>query len=141
MRLDSASPERTMSSTTPDDADSQPDEQAVLSHLVRRLLQREGGQIPLERVTLRVRSTVGLPFSLPRVESFSEFLQNALTGLGMESFVFWMGLGFQLVFEVAVVGNLARFIPDLSGVVVGDVVRLYLTGSQTESENVPELAG
>ena len=59
----------------------------------------------------------------------------------MESFVFWMGLGFQLVFEVAVVGNLARFIPDLSGVVVGDVVRLCLTGSQTESENVPELAG
>ena len=52
MRLDSVSPERTMSSTTPDDADSQPDEQAVLSHLVRRLLQREGGQIPLERITL-----------------------------------------------------------------------------------------
>jgi hypothetical protein len=138
VRFDSASPERTMSSTTPDDADSQPDEQAVLSHLVRRLLQREGDQIPLERVTLRVRSTVGLPFSLPRVESFSEFLQNALTGLGIESFVFWMGLGFQLVFEVAVVGNPARFIPDLSGVVVGDVARLYLTGSQTESENVPE---
>jgi hypothetical protein len=128
-----------MSSTTPDDADSQPDEQAVLSHLVRRLLQREGDQIPLERVTLRVRSTVGLPFCLPRVESFSEFLQNALTGPGMESLICWMC--FQLVFEVAVVRNLARFIPDLSGVVVGDVVRLYLTGSQTESENVPELAG
>jgi hypothetical protein len=43
-----------MSSTTPDDTDSQFDEQAILSHLVRRLLQREGGQIPLERVTPRV---------------------------------------------------------------------------------------
>ena len=47
-----------MSSTTPDDADSQPDEQAVLSHLVRRLLRREGGQVPLERVTLRVSDYV-----------------------------------------------------------------------------------
>ncbi len=49
-----------MSSTTTDDADSQPDEQAVLSHLVRRLLQREGGQIPLERVTLRVSDYVDI---------------------------------------------------------------------------------
>ena len=59
----------------------------------------------------------------------------------MESFVFWMGLGFQLVFEVAVVRNVTRFIPHFTGVVISDVVRLYLTGSQTESENVPELAG
>ena len=60
MRFDSEAPERTrtMSSTTPDDADSQPDEQAVLSHLVRRLLRREGGQVPLERVTLRVSDYV-----------------------------------------------------------------------------------
>ena len=49
-----------MASTTSDDADSQPDEQAVLSHLVRRLLQREGGQIPLERVTLRVSDYVDI---------------------------------------------------------------------------------
>jgi len=46
--------------TTNDDADSQPDEQAVLSHLVRRLLRREGGQIPLERVTLRVSDYVDI---------------------------------------------------------------------------------
>ena len=45
----------------------------------------------------------------------------------------------QLGFEVAVVGYLARGFPLLSRVVVGDVVRLCLTGSQTESENVPEL--
>jgi nitric oxide reductase NorQ protein len=50
----------TMSSTTPDDADSQPDEQAVLSHLVRRLLQREGGQVPLERVVLLVSDYVDI---------------------------------------------------------------------------------
>ena len=49
-----------MSSTTSDDADSQPDEQAVLSHLVQRLLQREGGQLPLERVTLRVSDYVDI---------------------------------------------------------------------------------
>ena len=28
----------------------------------------------------RIRSTVGLPLTVPRVEGFSEFLQNALTG-------------------------------------------------------------
>jgi nitric oxide reductase NorQ protein len=49
-----------MSSTTSDDADSQPDEQAVLSPLVRRLLRREGGQVPLERVTLRVSDYVDI---------------------------------------------------------------------------------
>ncbi|WP_440991475.1 AAA family ATPase [Haloarchaeobius baliensis] len=46
-----------MSSTTtsgsPDSPDS-PEEQVILSHLVNRLLQREGGNIPVERVTLRV---------------------------------------------------------------------------------------
>jgi hypothetical protein len=44
----------------------------------------------------------------------------------------------QLGFEVAVVGYLARGFPLLSRVVVGDIVRLCLTGSQTESENIPE---
>jgi hypothetical protein len=37
--------------------------------------------------------------------------------------------------------NIARLFPDFAGVVVSDVVRLCLTGSQTESENVPEFAG
>lgn len=36
------------------DAGEPPSNQAVLSHLVHRLLQQEGGSIPLERVTLRV---------------------------------------------------------------------------------------
>ena len=36
------------------DAGEFPSNQAVLSHLVHRLLQQEGGSIPLERVTLRV---------------------------------------------------------------------------------------
>ena len=67
----------------------------------------------------RIRSTVGLPLTVPRVEGFSEFLQNALTGLRVQSLVFWMGL--QLVFEVAVVGNLPGFVPHVAGVVVGDV--------------------
>ena len=48
-------------------------------------------------------------------------------------------MSLQLGFEVAVVRYLARGFPLLSRVVVGDVVRLCLTGSQTESENVPEL--
>jgi nitric oxide reductase NorQ protein len=41
------------SSTASGDTDA-PDGQVVLSHLVNRLLQREGGNIPVERVTLRV---------------------------------------------------------------------------------------
>jgi nitric oxide reductase NorQ protein len=49
-----------MPSVTNDDASSQFDEQAILSHLVQRLLQREGGQIPLERVTLRVSDYVDI---------------------------------------------------------------------------------
>ena len=36
------------------DSGEPPSNQAVLSHLVHRLLQQEGGSIPLERVTLRV---------------------------------------------------------------------------------------
>ena len=70
----------------------------------------------------RIRAIIGLPLAVPRVKGFSEFLQNALTGLTMQSLVFWMGL--QLVFEVAVVGNLARFLPHFSGVVVSDVPEL-----------------
>ena len=69
-----------------------------------------------------IRSIIGLPLFAPRVEGFSEFLQNALTGLRMQSFV--VGVTFQLVFEVAVVGDLTRFLPDFSGVVVSDVPEL-----------------
>ena len=87
----------------------------------------------------RIRTRVVLALLFPRVEGFSEFLQNALTGLAVQSLVLRVNL--QLIFEVAVVGNLVRFLPDLSGVIVGDVVRLCLTGSQAESENVPEFAG
>ena len=57
----------------------------------------------------------------------------------MQSLVGRMGL--QLGFQLLVVGNLACLLPDFAGVVVSDVVRLCLTGSQTESENVPEFAG
>jgi hypothetical protein len=67
----------------------------------------------------RIRSIVGLPLFAPRIEGFSEFLQNALTGLTMQSLVFLVA--FQLVFEVAVVGNPTRVLPDFAGVVVSDV--------------------
>ena len=87
----------------------------------------------------RIRSTVRVSLAVPRVEGFSEFLKNALTGLTVQSLGVVVSL--QLGFEVAVVRYLARGFPLLSRVVVGDVVRLCLTGSQTESENVPELAG
>jgi hypothetical protein len=40
-------------------------------------------------------------------------------------------MGFQFVFEVVFIGYFAGFIPLLAGVVVGDVVRLRLTGYQT----------
>ncbi|ERG92078.1 MAG: hypothetical protein J07HQW1_02113, partial [Haloquadratum walsbyi J07HQW1] len=63
--------------------------------------------------------TVRVSLAVPRVEGFSEFLQNALTGLRMQSFV--LGVTFQLVFEVAVVRNLTRLLPQLAGVVVSDV--------------------
>jgi nitric oxide reductase NorQ protein len=43
-----------MSSATTASSDSAPDGQVVLSHLVNRLLQREGGNVPVERVALRV---------------------------------------------------------------------------------------
>ncbi|ERG91993.1 MAG: hypothetical protein J07HQW1_02027 [Haloquadratum walsbyi J07HQW1] len=72
----------------------------------------------------------------PRTEGFSKLFENFLAGLGMQSFVFWMS--FQFVFEFAFIGYFTGFVPLLAGVVVGDVVRLCLTGSQTESENVPE---
>jgi hypothetical protein len=57
----------------------------------------------------------------------------------VQFFVFWMC--FQLAFQVFMVGNPAGFVPDVADMVVGDVVRLRLTGSQTPSENVPEFAG
>jgi len=69
-----------------------------------------------------IRSIIGCSLTVPRVEGFSEFFQNALTGLAMQSFVF--GVSLQLVFEVAVVGYLTRFLPDLSEVVVSDVPEL-----------------
>jgi hypothetical protein len=47
----------------------------------------------------------------------------------VQSFVRWMGL--QLVFQLPVVGNFARLLPQFAGVVVGDIVRLRLTGYQT----------
>lgn len=59
---------------------------------------------------------------VPRVEGFSEFLQNPLTGLRVQSLVVVVSL--QLVFQLLVVGNLARVFPDFSGVVVGDVPEL-----------------
>ena len=86
-----------------------------------------------------IRTIIRLPRFGPRVEGFRKLFQNFLTGLRVQSLVFRMTL--QLVFEVAVVGNLARFFPLLSRVVVGDVVRLCLTGYQTQSDNVPEFAG
>jgi hypothetical protein len=61
---------------------------------------------------------------IPRVEGFSEFLQNPLTGLRMESSILFVIL--QLAFQVRVIGDLPGFVPLLAGVVVG---------------NVPELAG
>jgi len=66
-----------------------------------------------------IRSIIGLPLTVPRVEGFSEFLQNPLTGLTVQSLVF--GVTFQLVFEVAVVGDLPGFVPHFAGVVVCDV--------------------
>ncbi len=67
----------------------------------------------------RICTVIGLPLTIPRVEGLSEFLQNALTGLTMQPLVFWMCL--QLVFEVAVVGDIARVLPHVAGVIVGDV--------------------
>ncbi len=41
------------------------------------------------------------------------------------------GMVLQVAFQISFVGNLTGFIPDLSGVVVSNVVRLRLTGYQT----------
>ena len=70
----------------------------------------------------RIRTRVRLPRFFPRVEGFSEFLKNALTGLTVQSLGVVVSL--QLGFEVAVVGYLARCFPLLSRVVVGDVPEL-----------------
>ena len=72
-----------------------------------------------------IRTRVRLPLAIPRVEGFSEFLKNALTGLTVQSFVVVVSL--QLGFEVAVVGYLARGFPLLSGVVVGDIPEFRCT--------------
>ena len=48
-----------MSSSDPDAVD-RPEPLVVLSHLVHRLLKREGGSVPLERVTLRVSDYVDI---------------------------------------------------------------------------------
>jgi len=42
------------SSTSSTSSDAPPESQIILSHLVNRLLKREGGSVPVERVTLRV---------------------------------------------------------------------------------------
>ena len=67
----------------------------------------------------RIRSMIVLALLLPRVEGFSEFFQNALTGLRVQSFVLVVSL--QLALQVRIVRNLARGFPLLSGVVVRNV--------------------
>jgi hypothetical protein len=49
-----------MSSSESDSAVDRPEPLVVLSHLVHRLLKREGGSVPLERVTLRVSDYVDI---------------------------------------------------------------------------------
>ena len=83
-------------------------------------------------VARRVRTVIGVAFLIPRVKAFSKLLQNSLTGLAMQTLVFNM---------VFTIGDFAGFVPDVVGMVVADVVRLRLTGSQTASENVPEFTG
>ena len=73
----------------------------------------------------RIRTRVRLLRFVPRVEGFSEFLKNALTGLTVQSLVVVVSL--QLVFEVAVVRYLARGFPLLSRVVVGDIPEFRCT--------------
>lgn len=46
--------------TSPQNRSDGPDQQATLSHVVKRLLQREGGSVAVERVTLRVSDFVDL---------------------------------------------------------------------------------
>ncbi|ERG92860.1 MAG: hypothetical protein J07HQW1_02909 [Haloquadratum walsbyi J07HQW1] len=73
----------------------------------------------------RIRSSVRLPLTVPRVEGFSEFLKNALTGLTVQSLGVVVSL--QLGFEVAVVRNVTRFIPHFTGVVISDVPEFRCT--------------
>ena len=49
-----------MSSSESDSAVDRPEPLVVLSHLVHRLLKREEGSVPLERVTLRVSDYVDI---------------------------------------------------------------------------------
>ncbi len=49
-----------MSSSESDSTVDRPEPLVVLSHLVHRLLKREGGSVPLERVTLRVSDYVDI---------------------------------------------------------------------------------
>jgi len=49
-----------MSSSELDSTVDRPEPLVVLSHLVHRLLKREGGSVPLERVTLRVSDYVDI---------------------------------------------------------------------------------
>jgi nitric oxide reductase NorQ protein len=49
-----------MSSSESDSTVDRPEPLVVLSHLVHRLLKREGGSAPLERVTLRVSDYVDI---------------------------------------------------------------------------------
>ncbi len=65
----------------------------------------------------------------PRTERFRELFENSLAGLAMQSLVFWMG--FQLAFEFFFIGDFTGFVPLLTGVVIGNIVRLRLTGYQT----------
>ncbi len=74
--------------------------------------------------------------AVPRTVGLTKLFENALTGLTVQSVVF--GMVFQFVFQGCFIRDLTGVVPDLLGVVVGDVVRLCLTGSQTLSETVPE---
>ncbi|ERG96810.1 MAG: hypothetical protein J07HQW2_03294 [Haloquadratum walsbyi J07HQW2] len=64
--------------------------------------------------------------AVPRVEGFSELLQNTLTGLTVQSVVLVVGL--QLVFEVSVIGigigDFTCLIPHFAGVVFSDIPKL-----------------
>ena len=75
--------------------------------------------VVLLAVAGRIRTRIVLAFAVPRVEGFSEFFQNALTGLTVQSFVVVVSL--QLTLQVRIVRNLARLIPHFSGVVVRNV--------------------
>jgi hypothetical protein len=55
----------------------------------------------------------------PAVERFSEFFENALTGLRMKVRIAFMA--FEFGFEFPVIGDLARFVPLLLCVVATDV--------------------